>query len=179
MATGTHSLYQDSVGSFESLKVGGDDITATAAEINAAADVSTRLVEVPDDTTYTILAANSGKKHIVPDLTANCTFSFPDAAAGLEYEFWFSGAAADAQNWIFDTGDDAIFFTGGVAHLDTDAGSGGDEVVPVFSDGDSNSIFTVNVPQVGTVVKFISDGTGWYVNGSVVGATAPTFADQA
>ena len=161
------------------LKIGGTAVTATAAEINAKCDDSSRYVVVTDATTYSITAANSGKVHIVPDLTADITISLPTEADGLSYEFWYGGAAADAQDWIFDTGSNTNYFIGGVTHIDTDAGAGGDEVVPVFSDGDSNSKLTVNVPQCGTRVSFFCNGTQWYINGIVVAATAPAFADQA
>lgn len=162
-----------------SLKLAGTAITATAAEINAAADVSARLVSVPDAATYTVLAANSGKPHVIPDLTADITITLPTPSAGLDFTFLYKGVAADAQDWAIDTGSDTNFYVGGVAHLDADAGAGGDEVVPVAPDGDSNSILNVLVPSVGTWVRVICDGTNWIVTGAVVGATAPTFADQA
>jgi hypothetical protein len=96
----------------------------------------------------------------------------------LAYTFRYSGVAADAQDWIIDTGSDTNFYLGGVVHLDTDAGLGGDEIVPVAGDGNSNSKLTVLVPDVGTEVSMICDGTNWHLTGRVVGATAPTFADQ-
>lgn len=160
-------------------QINGTTVTATAAEINAAADVSGRLVAVGDVAAYTALAANSGKPHIIPDLTADLTITLPTAASGLDFEFIYGGVAADAQDWAVDAGSDTNFFLGGLAHLDTDAGAAGDEIVPVAPDGDSNSILNVLVPDVGTRVRVICDGTNWFVNGSVVGATAPTFADQA
>lgn len=159
-------------------QINGTTVTATAAELNAAADVSGRLVAVGDVAAYTALAANSGKPHVIPGLTADLTITLPTAAAGLEYEFIYGGVAADAQDWIIDTGADANFYLGGVAHLDTDAAAAGDEVVPVAPDGNSNSILNVLVPDVGTRVRLICDGTNWFLNGNVVGATAPTFADQ-
>lgn len=136
------------------------------------------LVVVPDGTTYTFLEKNSNKPHIIPDLTADCTFTLPAAKNGLRFPIQYGGAAADAQDWIFDNTTDTIFFIGGVVHLDTDADDAADEVVPVYSDGNSNSIFTVLTPEAGTRVELISDGTSWYVNGTVVSATVPTFADQ-
>lgn len=136
------------------------------------------IVNVGDNATYTVLVKNSGKIHVVPNLTADCTFSLPDAEDGLDYTFVYGGVAADAQDWILDTGSDTNFYLGGVAHLDTDAGSAGDEVVPVASDGDSNSKLSVLVPDVGTSVRLMCDGTNWFLSGQVVGATAPTFADQ-
>lgn len=137
------------------------------------------VVSVTDATTYTVTAANSGKTHFIPNLTADITISLPTAAAGLRYEFIYAGVAADAQDWAIDTGSNTNFYLGGLAHLDTDAGSGGDEVVPVAGDGNSNSIVNVLVPDVGTRVLVVCDGTNWVLSGQVVGATAPTFADQA
>lgn len=160
------------------LTLGSTDLTATGAEINAAADVSARLVSISDATTYTALAANSGKTHAVPNLTATCTVSLPTAAAGLEYSFIYAGVAADAQNWVIDTGADANYFLGGLVHLDTDAGSAGDEIVPIAGDGNSNSKLTVVTPDVGTRVDLVCDGTNWILSGSVVSATVPSFADQ-
>lgn len=134
-------------------------------------------VAIPDAATYTVKTYNSGILHVLPDLTADTVITLPSAADGLVYEFWYGGAAADAQDWLIDTGANANFFKGGVTHLDTDAGSAGDEVVPVYADGNSNSKMTVLTPEPGTSVKLHCDGTNWYVNGIVVSATAPSFAD--
>lgn len=154
-----------------------DGVTATAAEINAAADVSARRVAV-GDANYQMLVPNSGKPHIVANVSADRTFSFPAEADGLEYEFIPDLNAADGHDWIFDTGSDTNFFTGGVVHIDTDADAAGDEVVLVLPDGNSNSKFQVNLPAPGTWLKFICNGTTWTVCGQVVSTTAPTFADQ-
>lgn len=155
-----------------------DGVTATAAELNSAADVSGRLVDIGDNTTYAVLSANSGKPHIIPDLTSGITIDLPTPASGLEYEFYYAGVAADGVNWIIDTGSDTNFYLGGLAHLDTDAGSAGDEIVPIAGDGNSNSKLTVVTPDVGTRVKVICDGTNWILSGYIVSATVPSFADQ-
>ena len=65
------------------LQVGGTALTATMAEINAVADGSGSYVKVTDAATYTVLAANSGKTHMMPDLTADCVLTLPTAADGL------------------------------------------------------------------------------------------------
>jgi hypothetical protein len=140
--------------------------------------LASNYVVVPDAATYTLLAANTGKVHIMPNLTADCTITMPAEKAGLSFEFIYGGVAADAQDWIFDTGSNTNYYLGGLVHLDTDANSAGDEAVPVYPDGNSNSKLTVNVPEAGTSVKFICNGTLWYVNGQAVAATAPAFADQ-
>ena len=96
----------------------------------------------------------------------------------MEYEFVPDLNAADGHDWIFDTGSNTNYFTGGVVHLDTDSDAGGDEVVVVVPDGNSNSKLQINLPAPGTSIKFICNGTTWTVSGIVVSATAPTFADQ-
>lgn len=155
---------------------GGTLVTATAAELNTLAAASS-YVKVTDAETYAILAANSGKPHIMPDLTADCVLSLPTAAAGLKYEFMYGGVAEDAHDWQFDTGADANFYLGGLTCLDPGDG----DVLPVYPDGDSNSLVNVLTPGAGTKVELICDGTNWYLNGLVVTNTdaGVTFADQA
>jgi hypothetical protein len=46
----------------------------------------------------------------------------------------------------------------------------------VFSDGNSNDVFTLVTPAAYNV-KFVSDGTNWYVSGWVGSATVCTMAD--
>jgi hypothetical protein len=152
-------------------------LTATAAEINAAADVSSRLVAIADDTAYTVLAANSGKTHVIAELASSITIDLPAAAAGLEYTFIMGGFATEGQNWVFDTGAAANFYLGGLQFLDSDEPGSGSTLVPVYPDGNSNDIMTIITPQAGTKVYVICDGTNWFVNGVVFSATAPTFAD--
>jgi hypothetical protein len=136
-------------------------------------------VSVPDAATYTVLANNAGLTHWMPNLTADCTITPPTPKPGLWFEFMYAGAAADAQNWIINTGSDATYFKGGVVFLDTDAADTGDEASVVRSDGNSNSKFTVVTPDCGTRVRIESaDGVTWNINGTVVSATVPTMADQ-
>lgn len=137
-------------------------------------------VAIPDAATYTVKDYNSGIVHVLPNLTADIAISLPTAKKGLDYEFWYGGAAADAQDWLINTGSDTNYFKGGVLHIDADAGAGADESIPVYSDGNSNSKLTVLTPDAGTRVRVICDGTNWYVNGFVVSASASAaaFADQ-
>ena len=137
-------------------------------------------ITIPDAATYTVKAQNSGLVHYLPDLTADIVISLPTPKAGLWFEFVYTGAAADAQDWLLDTGSNTNFYKGGVVFLDTDAADTGDEVSVVRSDGNSNSKFAVLVPDVGTRVWIESaDGTTWNIQGQVVATTAPTMADQA
>ena len=171
-AKGSEVVVADSSGN---LYQAGTQITASATELN---NLGSAYVLITDAATYTVTSANTGNTHIVPNLTATITISLPTAAAGLNYKFIYGGVAADAQNWIIDTGADANFFLGGLVHLDTDAGAAGIEVVPIAGDGNSNSKLTVVTPDVGSEVNMVCDGTSWYLSGSAVSATVPSFADQ-
>lgn len=149
-------------------------VAATAAELNAACDVSARRVAVADASTYTLLAANSTKTHVMPDLSQNCTVAMPAEADGLEFTFISKGVAADASNWVFDTGSDTNYFIGGLGFVDVDT----DVVATISGDGNSNSKLTIVTPAPGTRVNFICDGTLWILSGIVVSNTIPSFADQ-
>lgn len=160
------------------LKLAGTQVTATAAEINARAAAASRYVNVTDAATYSVLAADSGKIHIVPDLTASCTMTLPTAAAGLEYTFISKAVAADAQDWIIKSPSATNFFLGGVSFADTDAGAGADEIhAGIYSNGSSNDFLTVVTPGAGTRIYVVCDGTNWIVNGQVFSATVPAFSD--
>lgn len=135
-------------------------------------------VSVPDATTYTVLAYNSGLAHYMPNLTSNCTITLPTPKAGLWFEFVYAGVAADAQNWVISSGSTTNYYVGGLVHLDTDAGAAGDEVVPIAGNGSSNDKVTIVAPDVGTRVRVESaNGTTWVLSGYVVSATVPSFAD--
>lgn len=158
--------------------IDGTEITATAAELNAAADVSGRVVTVTD-ADYAFLLANSGKPHLIDNVSADRTFDLP-AGAPAGADFWLIAkvGAADGHDWIIDAQSDTNFFLGGVVHLDSDAQDAADEIVLVAPDGNSNSKLQINLPQGSTELRFIGDGTNWIVSGRVLSTTAPAFADQ-
>jgi hypothetical protein len=165
--------YADSANAFELM-----GITATAAEINARSAAASRFVNVTDAASYSVLAADSGKIHIMPDLTATCTLSLPAVSAGLEYTFISKAVAADAQDWKIKSASATNYFLGGVSFADTDAGAGADEIhAGVWSNGSSNDFLNVVTPGAGTRIHVICDGTNWIVNGQVFSATVPAFAD--
>jgi hypothetical protein len=146
---------------------------------NNFAKIENGTVVIGDVTAYTNLAANSGKVHLVPDLTADCTITLPAEAENLNYTYVYVGGAADAQHWTIDTGNDANYFIGGLAQSDAD---GTNSIVQsIYSDGNSNSKVGVLSPAAGTVVNlYCEDGTNWYVWGHVFSATDTgiTFSDQ-
>ena len=133
------------------------------------------IVNVPDASTYTVLAADSGKVHIMPDLTASCTITLPTEKAGLTFKFWYCAAAIDAHNWVINTSGNSNYYVGGVGHADTTAD---DNAESLFSDGNSNSALTIVKPGTGSWAEIVCDGLLWYLCGMVVGADIPTIADQ-
>jgi hypothetical protein len=136
-------------------------------------------VVVTDAAEYNVLVANSGKVHMIGDLSQNSVIDLPAEAAGLYYEFWYIGGAAETHDHTIDSEANANFFIGGVSFLDIDAGDAADEVhVGIYSDGDSNSILTLNNLSAGTKLIFWCDGTNWYMTGQVISDTVPSLADQ-
>jgi hypothetical protein len=133
---------------------------------------------VGDAAAYIVDALDSGKTHIIPDLTADCTITLPNAEAGLQFKFIYGGVAADAQDWIFTTGSNSNYIVGGVVQHDPD--NAGDDTVVYYGDGNSNSKLSVLTPEGGTWIEFICTGTTWTVNGSIISATdtGVVFADQ-
>lgn len=132
-------------------------------------------ISISDATTYTVLERNSGLTHYVPDLTSSITITLPAPKAGMWFEFAYSGVAADAQNWVIDTGSDTNYYDGGLLFCDHDT----DVIAPIAGDGNSNSKLTVVTPTVGTRVRVESrNGTLWTLSGYVNSATIPSFADQ-
>ena len=165
--------YADSANVFELM-----GITATATEINAAADAGSRFVNVTDAATYAVLAADSGKIHILPNFTSSCTATLPAVASGLEYIFISKAVAADAQDFILKSPSATNYFLGGVSFADTDAGAGADEIhAGIWSNGSTNDFLTVVTPGAGTRIHVICDGTNWIVNDQVFSATVPAFSD--
>ena len=114
----------------------------------------------------------TGKLHVIPDLSQDIVITLPTPENGLVFEFMYGGAAADASDWDIDTGAAANYYVGGVMWVDEDAGSAADEAAAVYSDGNSNDHLTVLTPEAGTWIKMVSDGTLWYVTGTVVSASA-------
>ncbi len=119
--------------------------------------------------TFTVTVAMSGKILVIPDLAGNTTIKLPTEADGLNYEFWYVGAAADAEDHNITSEDTSKPFKGGVAWIDP-----ANTVATVFSDGSGNYILTMPNMSAGTRVKMTCDGVNWYVTGIVVSDTTPT-----
>lgn len=155
-----------------------DNYTPKYADADNIREMTKAIVNVTDADTA-ISAANTGKPHLVANVSADRTFTLPTPAAGLDFEFIATVGAADGHDWIINTGSDTNYFVGAIVHLDSDAQDAADELVLVPPDGNSNSKLQINLPQGGTVVRVVCDGTLWVVSGFAMSVTAPAFADQA
>lgn len=164
--TGDYVLWDESD---EDLKFVGANLV-----LDSDSAIENPVVVVTDAAEYDVTAANSGKVHIITDLSQNTSIDLPAEASGLYYEFWYCGGAEEAHDHTIDSENNTNYFIGGVMHHDNDDGA----VAAVSSDGNSNSKLTLNDIRDGTVVKVSCDGTNWYVTGTVNSDTAPAFADQ-
>ena len=142
----------------------GSTMTLSGAVVQAP-------VFVADATPYTVLAADSGKLHIILEQTSNITLNLPVIAAGLSYKFVMGGVATEAQNWII-VATTPSFYNGGIAWTDTNAVA---SPVPVYGNGTSHLTLTVNIPGAGTGIEIYSNGTEWFVHGTVISDTTPAF----
>lgn len=129
-------------------------------------------VFVADATPYTVLAADSGKLHIILEQTSNLTLNLPVIAAGLHYKFVMGGVATEAQNWIL-VATTPSFYNGGIAW--TDLNDAESNLAVVYANGTSHLTLTVVTPAAGTVMEIYSNGTEWFVHSTVISDTTPAF----
>ena len=152
-----------------SLEIAHTAVTATAAEINSATDVSARHIDVGDVDTYVVLAANSGKTHTIPQVTGDVAITLPTAAAGLEYTFRSVALSAEGDDWVITATND---FVGGLAQVDTDG-----TAAATHASGTSTNTCTVVAPLAGTTINMICDGTDWLISGFILAIAVPTFTN--
>jgi hypothetical protein len=153
--------YADSANVFQLMGV-----TATATEINAAADGSGNTVAVAAGGAA-VTALTGGGTYLVPAVTANVTMTLPAATLGEKHKFVYVGAVADAEDWVITS---PTLFIGGPGFFDV-----GGTNAAVYANGSSHAILTVNNPAAGTEITFIGNGTNWAVTGFVSSADAPAF----
>lgn len=144
----------------------------TVAGLASVQGINQAPVIVTDATPYTVLAANSGKTHIVEEQSADITINLPVIATGMYYKFIMGGVATEAQNWII-VATTPSFWNGGVAW--TDLNDAESNVAVVYGNGSSHLTLTVVTPAAGTYLEVFSNGTEWVVTGGVVSDTTPAF----
>ena len=137
-----------------------DGVTATAAEINAAADVSGRHEVVT--TTNVITAAETGKTFYL-NLAGGFTSTLPAPAIGLEYMFIVQTAPTTAYIVTTDSGANVIE---GMADVNSTL---------VLAANEDKINFAANTAIVGDWVSVKSNGTSWFVTGQSGAAGGITF----
>ena len=143
----------------------GSTLTLSGAVVQAP-------VFVADATPYTVLAADSGKLHIILEQTSSITLNLPVIAAGLSYKFVMGGVATEAQNWVI-VATTPSFYNGGIAW--TDLNDAESNLAVVYANGTSHLTLTVTTPAAGTGIEIYSNGTEWFVHGTVISDSTPAF----
>lgn len=143
----------------------GSTLTLSGAVVQAP-------VFVADATPYTVLAADSGKLHIILEQTSSITLNLPVIAAGLSYKFVMGGVATEAQNWVI-VATTPSFYNGGIAW--TDLNDAESNLAVVYANGTSHLTLTVTTPAAGTEIEIYSNGTEWFVHGTVISDSTPAF----
>ncbi|MFA7269934.1 MAG: hypothetical protein WC073_11365 [Sterolibacterium sp.] len=128
-------------------------------------------VFVADATPYAVLAADSGKLHIILEQANTITLNLPAIAAGLSYKFVMGGVATEAQNWVI-VATTPSYYNGGVSWDDSNAVA---SPVPVYANGTSHLTLTATTPEAGTEINIFSNGTEWFVHGAVFSTATPAF----
>ena len=133
-------------------------------------------VTLADASSTTLTAAtNGGRTNMVVDCSQNSTYVLPTPSAGLTFKFIYIGAATDASSHIFKTAGNSIFFKGALQHNDNN--QTGQTTNTVFSDGNSNSIITVALPEAYEITLVGVSATVYAISGFTAGDTPVTFAD--
>ena len=176
MANTTFSGPVRSQNGFQTISINSSTGAVTAAPVSlGASGIVAAPVSLADGNASLTAAANGGGVvNIVPNGTQDNTYTLPAPVAGQSFTFVYGGGAADATDFIINTGSDTNYFIGGVMFNDTDDGAAS----VVFSDGNSNSKLQVNVPAAAQITVIALNSTNWQIWGIVAGATAPAFADQ-
>lgn len=138
----------------DSFEIGSTAITATAAEINNAADNSANVETV--SATNVITAAESGKTFFLSSATEFVS-TLPAPAAGLRFSFIVAAAPSGASYTIVTNASGNVI-KGQVFSSDLNAASDGD-----FETSGGDTITFVDAKSVaGDRVDVISDGTTWF-----------------
>ena len=162
-------------GGLLTMQSGAGQTYESGSTLNIGGAVVQAPVFVADATPYTVLAANSGKLHIILEQTSSITLNLPTIAAGLSYKFVMGGVDTEAQNWII-VATTPSFYNGGILWGDLDGGFAADELGVVYANGTSHLTLTVTTPAAGTEIEIYSNGTEWFVHATVISDSTPVFS---
>jgi len=143
----------------------GEMMNALSAPVTLADASSTTLTE----------AANAGRTNMVGNVSQDSTYILPTPKIGMTFKFIFIGAATDAEAHIFKTAGNSIFFKGAIQHNDNN--QTGQTTNTVFSNGSSNSVITVDIPEAYEITMVGISTTVYALSGFAAGDTPTTIAD--
>ena len=132
------------------------------------------VVVLPNENTSITEALHAHRTLTFADISADRTYTLPTPKAGMQFNLVFQHTAADGHDIIIKTASNSIFFKGNLTFLTTGAATVG----TVFSDGDSNSKATLQVPGHFVITIVGINTTQYHVTGFVASATIPDFGDQ-
>ena len=116
---------------------------------------------------------HAGRTILLGAIGSNRTYTLPsDPEDGDCYHFVYVNSAAETENHLISAGTgNARYFSGVIAHLDTNADN-----VAVYSNGSSNELLTITDTGFADI-WCVADGAEWKIWGYAISATAPAFAD--
>ena len=121
----------------------------------------------------TLVAADSGKLLVVDTSGGDTTITLPAAQVGLSFRIMVWKTAA-AKNLLINSPASAAYYKGGFSWRDPDDTDG--QVSFSASNGTSEYRVDLDDPDIGTDVQVVCDGTLWYISGTVVDETAPSWS---
>lgn len=136
-------LYVDGVAYLDAIDFNGTAIAATAAEINAVADVSARLVNL-NATSLTLTATTHGERIITLSHTAAASTVTLPAATGTGNIYRFIVAAVNTNNHVIKVANGTDVFEG-MAIMCNDS----DNTVSGFESGATDDTITLNGTTTG------------------------------
>ncbi len=148
-----------------------NDAAVTTAGVTTHTGGNQTLMITTADAAVSISTANSGKIHLVPDLTADRIYTLPPNAAGLYYEFWSTRVDADGHDLQIVADNASDFYKGTLRWLDT---NGATQYVLLSPDGSSDHTLNIILP-IAFYIKMYCDGTNWFITGTVEADATPTW----
>jgi len=131
------------------------------------------LVKTVTSAGATLVASDTGKLVVVDTSGGDTTITLPAALVGLTFTFMVWKTAA-AKNLVINSPAAAAFYKGGLSWHDPDDVNA--QVSFSASDGTSEYLLDLDDPDIGTRITVVCDGTVWYISGTLVDETAPTWA---
>ena len=130
------------------------------------------LVKAVTSTGATLVESDTGKLIVVDTSGGNTTITLPAAKVGLTFTIMLWKTAA-AKNLLINAPSSSNYYKGGVSWRDLDATG-----AQALSAANGTSEYRVDLddPDIGTRVEVVCDGTLWYISGTVVDETAPSWS---